>query len=63
MMDPRPVKRDMLVGLVDLRASEMELDFVSARRIAERIAQEALANPLLLAWFDRKAWKHSPAIC
>jgi hypothetical protein len=30
MMDPRPVKRDMLVGLVDRRVSEVDLDFASA---------------------------------
>jgi hypothetical protein len=63
MMDPRQVKRDMLVGLVGLRVPEMELDFTSARQIAERSAREALVNPFLLAWFDRKSWKHSPAIC
>jgi hypothetical protein len=62
-MDSRPVKRNMLVGLVDHGVSGVELDFASARTIAESIAREALANPLLLAWFDRKAWKHSPAIC
>jgi hypothetical protein len=58
MMDPRPVKRDMLVGLVGLRVPEMELDFTSARQIAEGGSREALANPLLLAWFDPtfRAW-------
>jgi hypothetical protein len=63
MMDPRPVKREMLVGLVDHRVSEVELDFARARQIADRSAREALADPLLLAWFARKAWKHSPSIC
>jgi hypothetical protein len=63
MLDPRLVKREMLVGVVDRRVSELDIDFASARKIAERIAGEALANPLLLAWFDRKTWKHSPAIC
>jgi hypothetical protein len=63
MMDSRIVKKDMLVGLVDLRIPEMELDFTRARQIAERSAREALVNPFLLAWFDGKSWKHSPAIC
>lgn len=53
----------MLVGVVDHRASDVELDFPNARTIAEAVAQESLANPMLLAWFNRKAWKHSPAIC
>jgi len=61
MMDPRPVKRDMFVGLVDRRVSEVELDFAGALEIVELSAREALANPLLLAWFDRQAWKSSPA--
>lgn len=63
MIDPRPVKRDMLCNLVDVRVSGADLDFAAARQIADRTAREALADPLLLSWFDRKAWKHSPAIC
>lgn len=63
MMDPRQVERDMLVGLVDLYVVKDTLNFVNARRMAEHVALETLVDPLLLAWFDRKAWKHSPAVC
>jgi hypothetical protein len=63
MIDPRSVKRDMLLGIVDLRLPEAELDFEIARNAAERLAQERLANPMLLAWFDRRAWRHSPSVC
>lgn len=59
-MDPRPVKREMLVGLVDHRVSGVELDFASARQITDRSAREALANPLLLAWFDKKSLEAFP---
>jgi hypothetical protein len=62
-MDTRPVHRGMLVGVVDHRVSDVELDFPNARTIAEAVARESLAIHMLLAWFDRKAWKHSPAIC
>jgi hypothetical protein len=62
-MDPRAVKRDMLVGRVDIRVVEDELDFAGARKIAERSARDSLVDPFLLAWFDRKTWKHSPPIC
>jgi hypothetical protein len=62
-MDPRAVKRDMLVGRVDIRVVEDELDLAGARRIADRIARDSLADPFLLAWFDRKIWRHSPPIC
>ncbi len=63
MMDPRPVKKDMLVGLVEIRIPAAELDFTSARERANSSAKESLAAPFLLAWFDGKTWTHSPAIC
>jgi hypothetical protein len=63
MMDPRPVKKDMLVGLVEIRMPAAELDFTSARQRADSRARESLESPFLLAWFDRKSWTHSPAIC
>ncbi len=63
MISPRSLKRDMLVGIVDLRLPEAELDFENARDAAERLAQERLANPMLLDWFDRRAWRHSPSVC
>ena len=63
MIDPRRVERDMLVGLVELYVVKDALDFANARRMAEDVALETLVDPLLLAWFDRKAWKHSPAVC
>ncbi len=63
MVDPRPVKREMLVGIVDLRLQVPDLDFEVAREAADGRAQEMLMNPMLLAWFDRRAWKHSPAGC
>jgi hypothetical protein len=63
MMDPKPVKKDMLVGLVEIQLPTSALDFTSARQRADSSAREALATPFLLAWFDRKTWTHSPAIC
>jgi hypothetical protein len=63
MMDPRPLKKNMLVGLVEIRVQEAEPDFTDAKKMADKSAREALADPFLLAWFDRKTWTHSPAIC
>ncbi len=60
MMDPRLVKKDMLVGLVELRVQEEQLDFARARQIAEHHAREALASPLLLAWFEKKSLEAFP---
>jgi hypothetical protein len=63
MTDTRQVRKDMLVGLVDLHAAHDQLSFGKARAIADRMANETLLDPMLLAWFDRKNWRHSPAIC
>jgi hypothetical protein len=63
MMDPRTVKKDMLVGLVEIPVPTLELDFTKARQMADSSARESLESPFLLAWFDRKSWTHSPAIC
>jgi hypothetical protein len=62
-MDPRTVKKDMLGGLVEIRAPMAELDFAKARQVADSTAREALSTPFLMAWFDRKSGTHSPAIC
>ena len=62
-MDPRTVEKNMLVGLVEIQVPTAELDFTSARERGDSSARESLAAPFLLAWFDRKTWTHSPAIC
>lgn len=63
MLDPRIVRREMLIGVVDRRLRQIGLDFDEAKKMAELIAEENLTSPMLLAWFDKKLWKHSPAIC
>lgn len=63
MIDQRPVTEDMLVGPINVVFRGNILDFDRAKRIADDKALETLADPILLAWFDRKEWKHSPAIC
>ncbi len=63
MMDPRPVTRDMLMGPIDICVDVESTSFHQARRLADEKAQEISPHTVLLAWFDRKAWRHSPAIC
>ena len=63
MLDSRIVKKDMLVGIVDRRMPQGSLDFDAAKKVADLVAEEKLSSPMLLAWFDKKLWKHSPAIC
>lgn len=59
---PETGKGGMLVGHEYLRVAEMELDFAGARQVADRSALEALANRLLLAWFEIRARKHCQAM-
>jgi hypothetical protein len=63
MIDQRPVTRDMLVGQIDVAIHGTILDFDRAKHIADVEVSKSLTDPVLLAWFDRKEWKHSPAIC
>lgn len=63
MIDTRTVKKEMLKGLVEVKIADDALGFRDARRVADGRASEALVGPILLAWFDRKQWRHSPAIC
>jgi hypothetical protein len=52
----------MLPDPVDLRLEDEALDFSRAKEAADQRARELCAEPLLLAWFDRAAGKHSPNI-
>lgn len=63
MIDTRPVRKEMLQGVIEVKVTDDALGFPGARRVADDRASEALVSPLLLAWFDRKEWVHSPAIC
>jgi hypothetical protein len=60
-MDPRPVKKEMLVGLVSLHVEAV--DFSVAKFLSENKARDLLQDPLLLAWFDKKQGKHFPDTC
>jgi len=47
---------------VDVHVDDAELDFVEAKRIADRAAREEVQNPMLLAWFSRRTREHSPRV-
>ena len=61
MSDPMPVKKDILVDIVDVRMREAPLDFEIAREVADGLSRERLANPILMSCFERRAWRHSPS--
>lgn len=63
MRDPRPVTRQMLGRVIEVHPDGDAPNFAHAKDAAQRAAREILAEPILIAWFDRKAWMHSPAIC
>ncbi len=62
MMDCNYVTRDMLTHPIHVRIEDGPFDFASARVIADRRAREIAADPMLLAWFDRKSRKFSPDV-
>ena len=62
MLDSRRVQKEMLTEAIDVRIDDGQLDFSSAKVVADSIASEKISDPMLVAWFDEKAWKHSPAI-
>ncbi len=62
MVDPRRVQREMLFEPIDVRVENRKLDFYSAKSLADGIARRKASEPLLLAWFAEKGWKHSPAV-
>ena len=62
MIDTRKVEKSMLNEPIDIMTDDEDLDFDSAKIIADEIARQRTSHPMLLAWFDEKSWKHSPEI-
>jgi len=54
------VKRAMLSNPVEVHTGLTMIDFDTARRLADKKAREISADPMLLAWYDRKAGMYSP---
>jgi hypothetical protein len=57
----RAVTRDVLPNPVDVRIDE-DLDFNTARIIADARADEMAGQPMLLAWYDSKTGRFSPDV-
>ena len=49
----------MLSNPIEVRIGD-RLDFTTARSIADQRAREKAAEPMLLAWFDKKSGKFAP---
>jgi len=61
-MDCKFVTKDMLNHPVMVYVDESPLTFSNARTVADHKARELSSDPMLLAWFDRKAGKFSPDV-
>jgi hypothetical protein len=55
------VTRDVLPNPIHIRIEE-DLDFPTARLIADQKAKEITAHPMLLGWYDGKTGRFSPDV-
>ncbi len=62
MTDTRIVRKEMLIDPIEIDVEDTQFDFAKAKLVADKIARKVTLHPMLLAWFDKKHWRHSPAI-
>lgn len=55
------IQKDMLSGPIEVR-TDRSVDFAEARAMADERVRNTVEDPMLLAWFDRKATKFSPDV-
>lgn len=60
-MDHRAVTYEMLINPVKLTMNNGP-DFKAAKKSADTKASDIFQDPMLLAWFDKKAQSHSPTM-
>ena len=58
----RTVTKEVLPNPVAIHLQEGDLDFSSARLIADAKVREMTSDPMLLAWYDRKQGAYSPNV-
>jgi hypothetical protein len=59
-IDRRPTVREIL-KTATITTDDAELDFATAKRLADAAAARALDGPICLSWYDRAADRESPA--
>lgn len=59
MMDCNFVTKSMLNNPIEVQLGSAP-EFLEAKSIADEKARERLSEPMLLAWFDKKAGKFAP---
>ncbi|MFZ7111023.1 MAG: AF1514 family protein [Desulfatiglandales bacterium] len=61
MKQCRTVRREALPNPVDVRI-DREIDFNTARMLADDKVKETAGDPMLLAWYDSKSGRFSPNV-
>ena len=61
MKQCQTVRRETLPNPVDVRI-DREIDFNTARILADDRAKEIAGDPMLLAWYDSKSGRFSPNV-
>ena len=57
----RFVTKEMLTNSVDMNI-DSNLNFDDARKIADEKARQITADPMLMAWYDKKTGNFSPQV-
>ncbi len=61
IFDHRPLSKEMFNNPVELKVSG-DLDFLTAKELADKKAKELASKPMLLAWFDKNNGTFSPKV-
>jgi hypothetical protein len=54
--------REMLHQPIDVFIEDSDLDFYRAKKVADARAGQLIEEPMLLAWYDRRAGEFSPRV-
>lgn len=58
----RAVTKDVLTDPVEIRIDNENLDFETARLLADKKAMEMASEPMLLGWYDSAMGRYSPKV-
>ncbi len=61
-MSCKVLSREMLYRPIDVAVEGPALDFYCAKKVAEARARQLSDEPMLLAWYDRRAEAFSPRV-
>ena len=62
MSDCKILTREMLCLPIDVLIEDIDLNYYSARKVADARARQVSEDPMLLAWYDRRSGEFSPRV-